>query len=33
MFSVLIVLALVAMIAGPVVLSSIQRARSREHDY
>jgi hypothetical protein len=33
MFSFLIVLAFVAMIAGPAILASIQAARSREHDY
>jgi hypothetical protein len=33
MFSFFIVLAFVAMIAGPAILSSIQRARSREQDF
>jgi hypothetical protein len=33
MFSLMIVLAFVAMIAGPAILASIQRARSREHDF
>jgi hypothetical protein len=33
MFGLCIVLAFVAMIAGPAILSSIQRARSREQDF
>jgi type II secretory pathway pseudopilin PulG len=33
MFSFLIILAFVAMIAGPAILSSIQKARSREQDF
>jgi type II secretory pathway pseudopilin PulG len=32
MFSVLIVSAFVALIAGPAILSSIQKARSRQQD-
>ena len=33
MFTFMIVMAFVAMIAGPAILSSIQKARSREHDF
>jgi hypothetical protein len=33
MFTLMIVLAFVAMIAGPAILLSIQKARSREHDF
>jgi hypothetical protein len=33
MFSFMIVLAFVAMIVGPAIVSSIQRARSREQDF
>jgi hypothetical protein len=33
MFSFVIILACVAMIAGPAILTSIQRARSREQDF
>ncbi len=33
MFSLVIVLAFVAMIAGPAILSSIQKAKSREQDF
>jgi hypothetical protein len=33
MFSFLIVMAFVAIIAGPAILASIQTARSRERDF
>jgi hypothetical protein len=33
MFTLMIVLACVAMVAGPAILSSIQKARSREQDF
>jgi hypothetical protein len=33
MFSFMIILAFVAMVTGPAILSAIQRARSREQDF